>query len=83
MNGYNQPNVPKRQRGDLVEFDGLLAAVVAIEGDPSVPTEHVALWFGEPQLTRKSEGGPGGQHPILWTVPAVHCQRTADPVIRH
>jgi hypothetical protein len=57
-------------RGDIVEIDGLLAVVVGVEGDPYVPTKHIAVWFGEPRCRRKSEGGPGGQSPVVWTVPA-------------
>jgi hypothetical protein len=71
------------ERGQLVEFDGLLAVVVATDADRWVPEDHVALWFGEPQAIRKSQGGPGGLQPEVWTVPADYCAPAADPVVRH
>lgn len=70
-------------RGQLVELDGLLAAVVGTDADPWVPEDHVALWFGEPRAVRKSEGGPGGLRPEVWTVPADLCTPAARPVVRH
>ena len=71
------------QRGDFVKFDGLLAVVVGLLGDPNVPEGHIALWFGTPQCKRLSEGGRSGAHPEVWTVPADYCDPAADPVIRH
>ena len=71
------------QPGRLVEFDGLLAVVVGTDADSWVPEEHVALWFGEPRADRKSQGGPGGLRPELWTVPADYCAPAAEPVVRH
>jgi hypothetical protein len=71
------------QRGDLVELDGLLAVVVGIDGDDGVPEDHVALWFGDPRCTRKSEGGAGGAAPEVWTVPEDLCVRAAPPLVRH
>ena len=44
----------KWKRGDLVELDGLLAVVVGVEGDPDIPEDHVAVWFGDPRCERKS-----------------------------
>ncbi len=70
-------------RGDMVEFDGLLAAVVGVSGDPGVPEDHVVLWFGAPDCKRKSQGGQGGCRPELWTVPAEHIIPAAKPVMRH
>ena len=72
--------MPVWRRGDLVELDGLLAVVTGIEGDPDVPEEHVALWFGEPRCKRKSEGGKGGQRPEIWTVPAEYCVAAAKSI---
>lgn len=71
------------KRGDLVELDGLLAVVVGVEGDENVPEEHVALWFGEPACVRRSQGGPGGQSPVVCTVPAAYCTRAARPSWMH
>jgi hypothetical protein len=71
------------EKGQLVELDGLLAAVVGTDEDAWVPEDHVALWFGDPQSVRKSQGGPGGLQPELWTVPAEYCTLAADPVVRH
>ena len=75
--------MPKWSRGDLVEVDGLLAVVVGIKGDPEVPEEHVALWFGDPRCPRKSEGGAGGLRPEVWTVPEECCVPVAQPVYKH
>ena len=51
------------KRGDLVEFDGLLAVVVGSFKDGLAPEDHLALWFGTPQGIRQSQGGPGGLQP--------------------
>ena len=69
--------------GQFVELDGLLAAVVGVEGDPCVPEGHVALWFGEPKSVRKSQGGSGGLQPEVWTVPEEYCSLAVEPVVRH
>lgn len=70
-------------RGDLVELDGLLAVVVGAEGDPDVPEGHIAVWFGDPRCVRKSQGGPGGQRPELWTVPVELFDAAAEPIWKH
>ena len=70
-------------RGDFVELDGLLAVVVGGEGEPEVPDDHVAVWFGDPRSVRKSDGGSGGQSPEVWTVPADLLVRAAGPSIKH
>ena len=75
--------MPAFERGQFVEHDGLLGVVVGTPADGGVPDEHVALWFGEPRCTRKSEGGSGRQRPEVWTVPAEHCMPAAMPVVRH
>jgi hypothetical protein len=71
------------QRGDLVEWDGLLAVVVGLGGDPNIPEEHVAVWFGDPRCHRTSHGGRGGERPEVWTVPAEYCSPAAPPIYRH
>jgi len=71
------------RRGDLVERDGLLAVVAGVAGDPGVPEDHVAVWFGEPRCIRKSEGGKGGRQPEVWTVPAENLAATAEPFWQH
>ena len=70
-------------RGDWVEMDGLLGVVVAIEGDPEVPEDHVAVWFGDPRGKRLSQGGIGGQRPEVWTVPVDCIVAAARPIYRH
>lgn len=70
-------------RGDLIELDGLLGVVVGVDGDPDVLADHVALWFGEPKCTRKSQGGLGGQRPEVWTVPEHFCALAAGPIYKH
>lgn len=71
------------RRGDLVEKDGVLAVVVGIEGDPDVPEDHIAVWFGYPRCMPKSEGGSGGQRPEIWTIPSEYFQPSAKPIINH
>ena len=71
------------RRGDLIEFDGLLAVVVGAAGEPGVPEDHIKLWFGEPQSDRISQGGSGGHVPIVWTVPEKYCHPTPPPDVRH
>ena len=78
-----ESGMSKWRRGDFIEFDGLLAVVVGIEGDPNVPEEHVAAWFGDPRCQRKSRGGAGGQPPEVWTVPEGYCVPAAEPVYKH
>jgi hypothetical protein len=73
----------KWKHGDLVELDGLLAVVVGVEGDPNVPEDHVAVWFGDPQCERKSQGGTGGKRPEIWTVPAEYFVAAAPPPWKH
>jgi hypothetical protein len=71
------------ERGELVELDGLLAAVVGTDREDWVPEDHVALWFGDPQGVRKSQGGPGGLIPEVWTVPAEYCSAARAPDVCH
>ena len=71
------------QRGDLVELDGVLAVVTSIAGDPGVPDDHIAVWFGDPRCKRKSEGGTGGASPEIWTVPEEYFVAAAPPVFKH
>lgn len=66
-----------------MDFDGVLAAVVGVEGDPEVPEDHVALWFGEPRGERKSRGGAGGLRPLVLTIPAEYCEPALAPDVRH
>ncbi|UMR29129.1 hypothetical protein MJ904_18785 [Massilia sp. MB5] len=71
------------QKGQIIEFDGLPAVVVGLSGDPGVPDDHVALWFGCPDAIRKSRGGPGGIIPEVWTVPIDLCDPGMGPVFKH
>ncbi len=71
------------KKGSFIEFDGLLGVVTGSEGDRGVPEGHVAVWFGNPQGKRKSEGGHGGLAPEVWTVPIEYCERAEPPVIEH
>lgn len=81
--GRKRRTKPRWKRGDLVEFDGLLAVVVGVEGDPQVPDDHIALWFGTPQVKRKSRGGQGGHQPEVWLVPEECAIMAAAPVYKH
>jgi hypothetical protein len=71
------------QKGDFVEFDGLLAVVVGIESEDNVREEHIAIWFGDPQGQRRSEGGTGSLIPEVWTVPIELCQPAQPPAYFH
>ena len=70
-------------RGELVELDGMLGAIVGIYGDPGVPEDHIAVWFGSPETKRKSEGGAGGVQPEVYTVPAELCGKAAPALYKH
>ena len=70
-------------RGELVTLNGQLAVVVGIEGDPDVPEEHVALWYGKSETARISEGGSGDAVPIAYTVPEEYCKKAPRPEMRH
>jgi hypothetical protein len=69
--------------GDFVELDGLLAVVVGVEGDPDVPEDHIAVWFGDPRCERTSQGGTGGKQPEVWKVPAECFVAAAPPIWSH
>lgn len=72
--------VPMWSPGDVVELDGLLAVVVRVEG---VPDDHVALWFGTPQGTRLSQGGPGRSRAEVHTVPTELVRSAVPPIVIH
>ena len=71
--------------GKFVLFDGVPAVVVDLPGLGGVPTpeDHVALWFGDPRVVRKSAGGPGSAVPEVWTVPLDLCKYCADLIVEH
>jgi hypothetical protein len=71
------------QRGDIVEFDGILAVVVGTYADGLAPEDHVALWFGDPKGVRRSQGGSGQLTPEVWTVPSEYCQLALQPDVFH
>lgn len=71
------------QKGQFLEFDGVPAVIVGLPGDAGVPEGHVALWFGSPDVTRKSQGGIGGISPEVWTVPADLCGPGTVPTVKH
>jgi len=67
------------QKGDFVVLHGSVAAVVGLPGDPEVPPEHVALWFGE----ASSSNGSVSTQAIAWTVPIDYCSPAPKPEYRH
>lgn len=75
--------MPDWNPGDLIELDGMLAVIVGVAGDPNVPQDHVAVWFGQPDCVRISEGGTGGQSPEVWTVPSDLVERAATATWNH
>ena len=79
----NLPHSMLFERGDIVEFDGLLAVVVGTTADDNTPEDHLALWFGDPRGKRLSEGGYGGLQPEVWTVPSESCQPAAASIVLH
>jgi hypothetical protein len=48
-------------RGSFAVLNDLVCVVVGVDGDPNVPDDHVALWYGD-----LNETG----NPQVWTVPA-------------
>lgn len=81
--GTSHTDQPCVSRGDFVELDGLLGVVVGVEGEASVPDDHLAVWFGTPQTTRISEGGTGRHRPEVWTAPKNDFSPAAAPIYRH
>jgi hypothetical protein len=71
------------QKGQFIEFDGVPAVIVGLPGDSGVPDDHVALWFGNPNTIRKSQGGNGEIAPEIWTVPIDLCETGRSPIVRH
>ena len=71
------------QRGDIVEVDGILGAVVQATGEVGVPDDHVVVWFGEPRGIRISEGGQGQAIPEVWTIPTDFCIPAKTAKINH
>jgi hypothetical protein len=71
--------------GQFVLLDGRPAVVVGLPGGAGVatPDDHLALWFGHPQVASRSKGGPGDATPEVWTVPVEDCQPCQPPEIRH
>jgi hypothetical protein len=49
----------------------------------SLSEDHIAVWFGDPHRVRKSKGGPGGQRPEIWTVPAEYFVPAAESTWHH
>ena len=70
-------------RGQMVEIDGLLAVVVGTDEESWVPEAQVAVWFGDPNRVRISEGGSGGIRPEVWLVPAENCEPAVAPTVLH
>jgi len=71
------------EKGDFVELDGLIAVVVGVSGENDLPDDHIALWFGEDDQKRISQGGSGNVIPQVWTVPIELCMKARDPNIKH
>ena len=75
----------KFYKGQFVLFDGLPAVVVGLEDDLKgfVSEDHVGLWFGDPQVKRKSEGWPREVKPEIWTVPKEYCEPIKEVEYKH
>lgn len=71
------------QKGQFIEFDGVPAVIVGLPGDIGIPDDHVGIWFGNPNATRKSQGGIGGIVPKVWTVPANLCEPGTTARLEH
>jgi hypothetical protein len=73
--------------GEILEFDGLPCVVVGLSGDTidddKVPEEHIAIWFGDSNAKRKSEGGEGGIRTEVWTIPEEYLEKGKEPLVRH
>ena len=70
-------------KGEFVEVDGLLAVIVGVFGDPKVPEDHIAVWFGAPRCTRISEGGSGGASPEVYTIPVEYFTKAQPATMKH
>jgi hypothetical protein len=79
----NLSKMNKYKKGEFVQFDGLPAVVVGIEGENDIPDGHVALWFGEPDAKRESQGGSGNIRPQIWIVPEELCNEGIHPEMKH
>ena len=66
----------KLKRGDLVRINGKLAAVVGVPGDPNVPEDHVALWYGNDLHSE-------APRPVVWTVPIEYCNHAGASQFEH
>ena len=73
----------KFSKGDFVELDGLQAVIVATCTDDDIPEGHVAIWFGEPSASRKSETNYSPISPEVWIVPVSACSAGLMPVFKH
>ncbi|MGJ8652637.1 MAG: hypothetical protein ACSHX8_05145 [Opitutaceae bacterium] len=69
----------KFEKGDFIDFDGLLGVVVDTDESESVPEGHLTVWYGEPKTERISEGGEGNATPIVYNVPEEYCNPAATP----
>ena len=69
----------KLQKGDLIDFDGLLGCVIDTDENDSVPEGHVTVWYGEPKTERISEGGEGHAVPIIYNIPEEYCELAKQP----
>lgn len=73
----------KFNKGDFVELDGLTAVIIATCCDADIPEEHVAIWFGDPSASRKSEKNYSRISPEVWIVPIDVCLAGLRPIFKH
>jgi hypothetical protein len=81
--GGAEPVSQRFAKGEFVEMDGLPAVIIGVHGDPGVPEEHLAVWFGEPRAERKSKGGKGRVPPEVWTIPEELFQPSPPAIWKH
>jgi hypothetical protein len=80
------------RRGDLVQVDDDMVAVVAVVageqvatvgGYVRVPEGHVGLWLGDPRTFRASLWWDEARAALeVWVVPAAACRPAPTPVLR-
>jgi hypothetical protein len=71
------------KRGDIVALNGELAVVVGIEGDPDVPEDHIAVWFGGTRVEPNRVQDTGRKSPEIWAVPAEYFVNALPAVLKH
>ena len=68
--------------GDIIESDGLLGVVTELPNE-NISEDHIAVWFGEDNPQRASQGGINGKTPKVYTIPEDCCELANPPIYEH